>query len=153
MVAKKPSTVTACLQARRRQWLNRFSLTVAENCRPLAKETWAHLPFCCAPVPAEDDPSQVAGVNFWDVEASGDADKDCALGRILAEDAVRYVREHPDSEILTGILYWMGAALHFEDRGPGPLEDGFVYRVLLDYPDAVHRMFAAVGPQCPSELN
>jgi hypothetical protein len=116
-------------------------------------DTLADLPFCCAPVPTEEDSSQAASVNFWDVEASGDADGDYAWGEFLAEDAIRYVREHPGTEILTGILYWMGGALHFEDRCLGPLEKGFVCRVLQDYPDALDRTFAAVYRQHPEQLN
>jgi hypothetical protein len=38
-------------------------------------------------------------------------------------------------------------AAHYEERCPGPLENGFVYRVLSDYPDAVDRLFAAVYRQ------
>jgi hypothetical protein len=54
---------------------------------------------------------------------------------------------------LTCILLWMGATLHFEDRCPGPLENGFVYRVLRDYPDAVDRLFMAVHRHHPEKLN
>jgi hypothetical protein len=137
-----PSPVTAGpnIQARRRQQMERFSILAAGGCA-LPIEIVAALPICCEAV-LSDDGSRVIGINFFGVEASGDAEGDTAWGEFLAEDAVRYAREHPGSEILTGILSWMGAALHFEDRGPGPLENGFVYRILRDYPDAVERVIA-----------
>jgi hypothetical protein len=153
MIAENHSPVTACTQAERRQWLNQLSLAAGEDCGPYPMPSRADLPLCCVALSVEDDPSRMAGVNFWDVDASGDADSDKAWGEFLAEDAVRYVRAHPGTEILTGILYWMGAALRFEERCPGPLENGFVYRVLRDYPDAVEQMFAAVYRQCPERLN
>jgi hypothetical protein len=64
-----------------------------------------------------------------------------------------YVRAHPGTEILSAILYWMGVTVHFEERCPGPLENGFVRRVQRDVPDAVEQMFAAVYRQHPNALN
>jgi hypothetical protein len=65
---------------------------------------------------------------------------------------MRYDRENPCADILRGILYWMGAALHFEGRCAGTLEKGFIYRVLRDRPDAVDQVFA-VYRQHPQQLN
>jgi hypothetical protein len=138
-VTAGPNVPDLDVQARRRQQMERFSIQAAGGC-VLPVEIVADLPICCEPVLRDD--GSLVGINFFGVEASGDADGDRAWGEFLAEDAIRYAREHPGFEILTGILSWMGAALHFEDRGPGPLENGFVYRILRDYPDAVERVIA-----------
>jgi hypothetical protein len=134
MLPDNPRSVT--VQTQRRLQMKRFSIQAAEGCA-LPVEIVADLPICCEPV-LSDDGSSVVGINFW----VADWEADYSWGEFLGDEAVRYVRDHPGTEILTNILYWMGASLHFEDRGPGALEDGFVYRVLRDYPDAVERMIA-----------
>jgi hypothetical protein len=140
------------IQARRRQRMERFSILAAENCVPISIEHLAELPVCCAPI-FGDDPMKIVGINFWAVEASGDAEGDHAWGEFLAEDVVRYVRERDQPEFLTVVLLWIGAILHFEERCAAPLENGFVYRVLQDYPDAIDQLFMAVHRQHPEALN
>jgi hypothetical protein len=137
--------------SRTRQQLERFSIVAAEGC-VLPTEVWADLPIFCEPVLSEDQ-SKVAGINFWAVEASGDPEGDYAWGEFLGDEAVRYVRDHGAPNFLTAALQWMGAVLHFEDRCPGPLENGFVYRVLRDFPDADDRLFMAVYQQHPEHLH
>jgi hypothetical protein len=137
--------------SRTRLQLERFSIVVAEGCA-LPIEIVADLPICCEPVLSEDQ-SRVAGINFWAVEASGDPEGDYAWGEFLGYEVVRYVSDHGAPNFLTAILQWMGASLYFEDRCPGPLENGFVYRVLRDFPDAVDRLFMAVYQQHPEALN
>jgi hypothetical protein len=113
-------------------------------------EMLADLPLCCAPIFGDD---RVIAINFWAVEASDDAESDRAWGEFLAEDALRHVRDHDCPAILTAILLWIGGSLHYEERCPGPLENGFVYRVLKDHPDAVDRVFMAAYQQHPQHLH
>jgi hypothetical protein len=134
-----------------RKQVNRFSIRVAKGCA-LPIEILADLPIFCEPL-LSDDQSRLIGINFWTAEASGDPEGDYAWGEFLGEEAVRYVRDHGAQEVLTAALQWMGASLYFEDRCPGPLENGFVYRVLKDYPDAVVRLFMLVHQQHPEMLN
>jgi hypothetical protein len=56
-------------------------------------------------------------------------------------------------EFVTTVLLWIGGTLHHERRCPGPLEWGFVRRVLQDYPDAIDRVFMAVHREHPEQLN
>jgi hypothetical protein len=137
------------MRRRRRCGLHDLSVHSFEGFAPVPVPVlaFADLPFCCAPVLSSDDQSMAIGVNFWAIEASNDAEADHAYGEFLADDAMRYDRENPGADILSGILYWMGAALHFEGRCTGPLEKGFIYRVLRDRPAAVDRMFAMVYRQ------
>jgi hypothetical protein len=138
------------LLARRRHQIEQFSIGAFEGLGPLPTSGVSDLPLCCAPVL---DGAQVIGLNFWDLEPVGDPGADAATGELFAEDALWYVRDHPGTEILTSILYWIGVTLHFEERCAGPLEQAFVYRVLRDFPDAVDRMFAAVYRHHPGQLN
>jgi hypothetical protein len=138
-------------QARRRQQMKRFSILAAGG-RTLSIDTVVGLPICCEPVLGDDGVS-VVGINFWAADASADSEADYAWGEFLGDQAVQYVRRHGAPEFLTSVLQWMGASLYFEDRCPGPLENGFVYRVLKDYPDAVDRFFMAVHRQHPERLN
>jgi hypothetical protein len=151
MIPENADSVISDKTVRQRYQLERLSIRAFEGHEPVA--TLASLPRCCAPVLMNGDPLQVIGINFWVPEPGGDREAEAAMGKFFAEDALQYVRDHPDEEILTSILYWMGAALHFEERCAGPLQDGFVRRVQHDYPDAVDRMFAAVYRQCPGQLN
>jgi hypothetical protein len=156
MIADNPIPVTAAplvpdpdLQAWRRQQIERFSVMVAEGLRV---ESLTGLPACCSPV-LSDDLSKVAGINFWAIEPLGDSELDYVTGECFADDAVQYVRDRGHPEVLTCILMWVGATLHFEERCAGPLERGFIERVLKDYPDAVDRLFMAVYQQHPERLN
>jgi hypothetical protein len=156
MIPENPEPVTAAplvpdldIQAWRRQQIERFSVMVAEGLRV---ESLTDLPACCSPV-LSDDLSKVAGINFWAIEWLGDSDLDYVTGECFADDAVRYVRDRGQPEVLTCILMWMGAALYFEGRCAGPLERGFFERVLKSYPDAVDRLFMAVHQQHPERLN
>jgi hypothetical protein len=146
------SEAVAMLQDRRRQRVELLSIMVVEGCAPMSIERAAELPICCAPI-FGGDPTEIAGINFWAVEACDDAEGDHAWGEFLAEDVVRYVRERDQPEFLTVVLLWIGASLHFEERCAGPLESGFVYRVLQDYPDAIDQLFMAVHQQHPERLN
>jgi hypothetical protein len=155
MIAERPDSIeclvgtdiTDEMRLRRRCGLYDLSVRSFEGLAGAPVSAFADIPLCCALVPAPDDQSKALGVNLWAVEASDDTEADRAWGECLADDAMRYDRENPGADILSGILYWMGAALHFEGRCAGPLENGFVYRVLRDCPDAVDRMFAAVYRQ------
>jgi hypothetical protein len=156
MIADNPIPVTAAplmsdldIQAWRRQQIERFSVIAAEGLRV---ECLTDLPACCSPV-LSDDLSKVAGISFWAIEPFGDPELDYVTGECFADDAVQYVRDRGQPEVLTCILMWMGAALHFEARCAGPLERGFVERVLKVYPDAVERLFMAVHQQHPELLN
>jgi hypothetical protein len=156
MVPENVESVTCDenLRARRRHQIEQFSIRVFEDQGPLPVASFSDLPLCCAPVLyADPDPAHVIGINFWDLEPVGDPRADAVTGECFAEDALGYVRDHPGTEILTSILYWIGVTLHFEERCAGPLENGFVYRVLRDCPDAVDRMFATVYQQHPEHLH
>jgi hypothetical protein len=143
---------TEALQTRRYLEMERFSIMAGEGGLPIPTEMLADLPVCCAPI-FGDDPVRVIAINFWAIESAGDVDSDRAWGEFLAEDALRYVCDHDSPEILTAILLWMGGSLHYEERCPGPLENGFVYRVLKGHPDAVDRLFMAVYQQHPEHLH
>jgi hypothetical protein len=139
------------IQARRRHRLERLSILVHESWT-LPVEVVADLPMFCEPLLGEDG-STLVGISYWSVDATNDPEGDHAWGEFLGEEAIAYVRRHDKPEFLTLVLLWMGGTLHFEDRCPGPLENGFVYRVLRDYPDAVVRVFMAVHQQHPEALN
>jgi hypothetical protein len=156
MVAENPKPVTAAplvpdldVQAWRRQQIELFSVAAAEDVRV---ECLIDLPACCLPV-LSDDGSKIAGINFWAIEPIGDPDLDYGTGECFAEDALQYVRDRGRPNVLTCILMWIGATLHFEARCAGTLERGFVERVLKDCPDAVDQLFMAVYRQHPEQLN
>jgi hypothetical protein len=98
--------------------MEQFSGLAAETVS-LPIEIIADLPVFCEPL-LSDNGSRLAGINFWAVDATDDAEGDRSWGWYCGDEAVRYARERDMPEFLTTVLLWMGGTLHHESRCPGP---------------------------------
>jgi hypothetical protein len=80
----------------------------------------------------------VTWIDFWAVKPCGNAAADYARGRRYADEAIWHVRTTGQPVFIECVLVFMGMKLR--DREAGKLEQGFVDRIVSDFPDAMNEV-------------
>jgi hypothetical protein len=108
-------------------------------------------PTFCAVAFRNDNRSVVTSIDFWAVKPCGNAAADYARGRRYADEAIWHVRATGQPVFIECVLVFMGIKLR--DREAGELEQGFVDRIVNDFPDAMDEVIFRLLRRRPETLN
>jgi hypothetical protein len=92
-------------------------------------------PTFCAVAFRNDDREAVTWIDFWAVKPCGDPASDYARGRRYADEAIWHARTTGQPVFIECVLIFMSMKLRHRDAGA--LEQGFVDRIISDFPHAM----------------
>ena len=108
-------------------------------------------PTFCAVAFRSDDRAAVKWIDFWAVKPCGNAVTDYARGRRYADEAIWHVRATGQPGFIACVLVFIGIKLR--DRAAGALEQGFVDRIMNDFPDAMDEVIIRLLRCRPEMVN
>jgi hypothetical protein len=100
-------------------------------------------PTFCAVAFRNDNRDVVKWIDFWAVKPCGDPAADYARGRGYADEAIWHVRATGQPVFIECVLVFMSMKLC--DRDAGELEQGFVDRIVNDFPDAMDEVITRLS--------
>lgn len=109
------------------------------------------IPTFCAVAFRNHDGAAVKWIDFWAVSPCGDPVADYARGRRYADEAIWHARATGQPVFIECVLVFMGIKLR--DRDAGELEQGFVDRVVTDFPDVMDELMFRLSRRCFKPLN
>lgn len=95
-------------------------------------------PTFCAVAFRNDDRATVTWIDFWAVKPCGDPVADYARGQRYADEAIWHVQTTGQPVFIECVLVFMSIKLRHRDAGE--LEQGFVDRIVDDFPDAMNEV-------------
>jgi len=99
-------------------------------------------PTFCSVAFHDDNRAAVSWIDFWAVKPCGNAAADYARGRRYADEAIWHVRTTGQPGFIECVLLFMGMKLR--DRDAGELEQGFVDRIVNDFPNALDEVVTRI---------
>jgi hypothetical protein len=121
--------------------------------KPIAAEYLASLPSFCMAIFQNGDPHRAPWIDFWAVEPSGDSSADYACGDRLGVEALEHARKTGEPKFVDCVILWMNFVFRSEGKELGPLEHGFLHRVLRDDVQLADRLLAQISSAHPGLRN